>query len=290
MHPTLPATRLELTGRQVGSVAISALLIAWGIDVLTGMKWVLTDVSAYTEAAQRMVAGQPLYPVLADPTTADVYRYAPWFAALWIPFRNVPPEVLYPAWTAVLVLSAAVAVMPLMLTRRLLPMALGWFAFSWLCIGARFGNVEPLLVALLVWGVERRWGPAAIGIAASLKIAPILFAAVYVGRGERRKAAVAVAVAGLLMAPMLLSDLSHYPLEATALLSIRRAFGNVMWALSVAVPLVATLLVARSRWAWTVAGIAVLAAFPQLPLYRVSELTVGADRVAGSISATRDSQ
>ena len=51
------------------------------------------------------------------------------------------------------------------------------------------GNVQPLLIAALVWSVERRSGPAWIGVAASLKIFPILFAAVYLGRREWARAA-----------------------------------------------------------------------------------------------------
>ena len=61
-----------------------------------------------------------------------------------------------------------------------------------------------------MWGVERRSGPIWIALGASLKAVPLALALVYAGRGEWRKAAVAAGLTALLVAPMLLFDLSGY--------------------------------------------------------------------------------
>ena len=47
--------------------------------------------------------------------------------------------------------------------------------------GAAYGNVQPLLVLMLVAGVEHRTGPLWIAIGASLKGVPIVLALVYFG-------------------------------------------------------------------------------------------------------------
>ena len=70
--------------------------------------------------------------------------------------------------------------------------------------------MQPLLVLGLMWGVERRSGPLWIALGASLKGVPLLLALVYAGRGEWRRAAMALGLTAVLVAPALLFDLSHY--------------------------------------------------------------------------------
>lgn len=274
MERTLPGVRVP----NLWSIVAATLLLSWSAWILLHMQWSLSDMPAYDHAAQRLLSGQPLYPPLADPTASDVYRYAPWFALAWTPMLALPIELRGVVWSLILVGASVLAAWPLLSSRRLLPVALGVFSATWLIGAAKWGNVEPLMIALLVWGVPRRCGPVAVGIAASLKGVPILLALVWIGRGEWRKAALAVLVAGILLAPMLLFDLSHYPIEATAVLSVRRAFGDVAWIALTAALSVATLLVSRTRWAWLTADVAALSAYPQLPLYRLGMLLVGLDR------------
>ena len=91
----------------------------------------------------------------------------------------------------------------------------GWAAFAiFLPLqlqGAIFGNVQPLLVLMLMWGVERRSGPLWVAVGASLKAVPLVLALVYAGRGEFGKAAWSLALTLILIAPMLLFDLASYP-------------------------------------------------------------------------------
>lgn len=273
----LPATLRIPNVWQAVTIALILFATAW---FALSRVWSLSDIAAYDGAAQRLLHGEPLYPAVADQGAPDVYRYAPWFAVAWIPLLALPLEVRYAGWTGVLVVAGVLAAWPWLTSRRPLLVAVGVFAASWVAGAAKWGNVEPLMVCLLVWGVPRRWGPLAVGVAASLKVAPILLVLVWIGRGEWRKAGIALAVAVLLLAPMLLFDLSHYPLESAAAISVRRVFGVPVWLALVALLLAATWLLARTRWAWLLADLAVLAAYPQLPLYRLGQLLVGTDPLA----------
>jgi hypothetical protein len=269
----------ELT---VWEAVVIGLLLFGVILLLVNIHWSLSDVSAYEGAARRLVDGQSLYPPLSDERSADVFRYAPWFAVAWVPMLALPEVARDALWSGILIVSSVAAAWPLLSHRRLVVTVTGLFAAAWLLGGAKYGNVEPLMIALLVWGVPRRWGPVAVGIAASLKIAPILLVLVWVGRREWGKVALGLGVAALLLAPMLLYDLSSYPIEATALISVRRAFGDVAWIALVAVLGVAAILASRTRFAWAVADLAVLSAYPQLPLYRLGILLVGTQPHHGS--------
>jgi hypothetical protein len=255
--------------------AATGLLLGGAIWIVMHLNWSLSDMAAYDHAAARFLAGGTLYPALTDPTAPDVYRYAPWFAVAWLPMHWLAEPIRGMVWSSVLVVASVAAAWPLLIQRRVVLVAVGAMSAAWLLGAAKWGNVEPLMIAVLVWGTPRRWGPVAVGVAASLKVAPILLAVVWFGRGEWRKASIAIAVAAILLAPMLLSDLSHYPLEATATLSVRRAFGEVAWAgLTIALT-VGALVMAKTRWSWWLADAASLAAYPQLPLYRLGMLLVG---------------
>ena len=139
---------------------------------------------------------------------------------------------------------------------------------------AAYGNVQPLVVAVLVWLVPTRAGPAAIGLAASLKAFPILFSAVCFRRRDFGAAAIAVVVAAALTAPVLAFNLSHYPLEPGQAL-----LGGPLW---LQVVLAATALGGlvrdspRRAWLWS--GLAVVLAYPRMHLYDTTFLFTGADR------------
>ena len=60
------------------------------------------------------------------------------------------------------------------------------------------GNVTTLMVGALVLALRTRAGPIVVGLAASLKVFPLLLVAGYVAERRWRAAAVATAVAGVL--------------------------------------------------------------------------------------------
>ncbi len=132
------------------------------------------------------------------------------------------------------------------------------------------GNVQPLLLAGLVWSLERRAGPIAIGVAASLKITPILFALVYVGRGEWGRAFVAGGVAALLVLPTLLFELPASATETGGTGLFTSA--PILWGLLVLTALVTTLRLARSRFAWLAASTATILALPRLLIFDITSL------------------
>ena len=175
--------------------------------------WTFQDFDAYWMAALRLRGGQDLYPLLVNPDLGSTYRYAPWFAYLWVPFTYLPRAAVELAWAVVLVAATVAALVPLVRTRTRAAICAAALLGTFLFWTAAYGNVQPLLVAGLVWLVPTRAGSAMIGVAASLKAFPILFVAAFLRRGQWRQAILAIAVCAVLTLPMLAFDLSHYPLE-----------------------------------------------------------------------------
>ena len=249
-----------------------AVIIGIGIFNLIAAvtHWTLSDAAAYWNAAERLRDGAPLYPVLTDVDASEVYRYAPWFAWLAVPFTYLSVQLAGVVWSALLLLGSALALVPLVRMRAWLAVAL----FAPILVGiSAVGNVQPLLIAPLVWSVERRSGPLWIGVAASLKVFPILFALVYLGRGQWPRALVAVAVAVVLWAPALLYDLRGYATEAGQAASLISA--PILWAVVVGAAIGVTLRLARGPFGWLAAAVSVVVALPRLFVYDVTYLMVG---------------
>ena len=231
----------------------------------------LHDMDAYWDAATRLRTGQPLYLVPADIHTFDLYRYAPWFAYAWVPLTYLPKALVSAAWFTLLLAGALVVIRDLARTRigACLALLLG----TLLIRTAVIGNVQSLLVAALYFGVQRRSGALWIALAASLKAAPIVLVAVYIGRREWVRAGVTVALFGLLVVPMLW--LPGYTPNPGLTLSL---YG---WAplVYVVVGLAAVgnaVLLARTRWSWLAGSLAVVLALPRLLYYDLSFLVIGA--------------
>ena len=248
--------------------AITVLHVAYMLSAPHG-----TDIAAYWNAAERLREGLPLYPEFADIDAHDVYRYSPWFAYLWVPITYLPLDFVAIVWTVLLLAASAVCV------HRLWGRGIAGFALlllfgGELVIVSFYGNVHPLMLAPLVWGVDRRSGPLWIALAASLKAAPLAFILVYVGRREWDKVAATLSITAVLVLPMLAFDLTHYTtsagftwglaqvsMEAWAMVAILAALPAVAWA--------------RSRRGWLWGSIAAIAAFPRLLGYDMTLLLVG---------------
>jgi hypothetical protein len=258
---------------RLARVVILAVVIGLGIShayfAVTG--WTQTDATAYWTAALRLREGQPLYPIVTNVEASSVYRYAPWFAWLAVPFTYLPVQLAGAIWSAILIVASFLAVLPL--AQRGAWIQVGFFLPILIGISA-YGNVHALLVAVLVWTVQRPSGPVWIGVAASLKIFPILFALTYLGRGQWLRAAMAVIVAGLLWAPALLYDLTGYvtdPGEAGL-------FGTTAVYVAVgALTIVGAVALARRRYAWLASALSVVLVGPRVFIYDVTYFLVGAD-------------
>lgn len=258
-------------GRRLPWIVTVALVVGLGISqlVLTVGDWHLRDAGAYWEAAMRLRDGEPLFPRLRDSEVSEIYRYAPWFAYAWIPLTYLPREIANVLWSAILMGSSLAALMPLAHSRAWLLVAL----FAPILIGiSAIGNVQPLIIAALVLGVERRSGPLWIALAASLKVVPLLLALTYVGRGEWRKAILTGILTAALVVPMLLFDLSNYPTDAGAAAGIIAA--PVLYAIAVAAAILVSLRLAGTRYAWLASSAAATLAVPRLFVYDITFLMV----------------
>jgi hypothetical protein len=192
--------------------------------VLVTRDWEFDDIHSYLNAAQRIRDGAPLYVTAADPS--DLYLYSPWFAFAWVPFTFLPRISVEVGWAAVLLLSTVAAVMPL--RRSIAGIALALLLGGLLYRTAGWGNVQPLIVAVLVYALPTRAGPWAIGLSASLKPLTLLLLAAYAWRREWQAVAIGLGLAIVLWLPLLLFDPATYPLgsrvpnlyDATLLLAV----------------------------------------------------------------------
>ncbi len=261
--------RLEMVSRAVVGALLSALLLL-GIATATS-KWNLSDLHLYLAAAEELKAGGSPYDIVIwEHGLPYYYHYAPWLSAVFVPLSALPVEAVRVAWSAVLLVATCVALIPLV--RRF-----GWRAtpfgalMVFLLAGPiSEGNVQPLLLVGLVWTLERRSGPIMIGIAASLKLVPILLALVYVGRRQWGRAATACLVTAVLLAPALVFEIPPHAMESggTGLFTAQPA----LWAATLIGAVAIALLVARTRYAWLAASTATILALPRLLAFDATNL------------------
>ena len=245
------------------------------------------DWHAYYGAAERLRAGGQLYPPVADPAAESVYRYAPWFAILWVPLTYLPRDAVGVGWVAAIFLAAGVALWPLLSSRRWGLVLLGALFAPYLASASIHGNVQPLIIAGLVHTVDERAGPIIIGIAASLKGFPLIYAARYLLTREWRKCFVAGGVTVALTAPMLFFDLSHYPITPGPLAGLW-IISPTAWAVGVLLGFAPLLRFARSPAGWFAASFAVVMAIPRLLYVDMTFLLVtGRELIEGERTSTR---
>jgi hypothetical protein len=256
MERTLPRPldwRILVALALVAGVGISQVLLALA-------DWRLDDWAIYRAAADRILAGEPLY---SGGDALHAYRYAPWLAYLAIPFSG-------PVWSALMLLGSGLALVPL--ARRREPEAwllLAVFAPILFYLSSS-GNVQGPMLAALVWGLPSRWAFLAVGLAASLKVTPVLFALVLVAERRWWQAAGAVAVAGLLWLPILWMGASPATFDSGA----ARLLPVPVWGLVAAgsVGVAAWLAYRRSPLTALGAGVAAVLSLPRLFLYDVTLL------------------
>ncbi|HEX6654838.1 MAG TPA: glycosyltransferase 87 family protein [Candidatus Limnocylindria bacterium] len=278
----------RLAVRVARTVAL-AVLVGWLL--YTFLSWVLVwnpaDAGAYYDAATRLVTGGALYAPM-NPEAHEVYRYAPWFAYAWIPLTALPRTFVIHAWSLAMLGCSLAAVWPLLRKPSWTSVALAVLLGQTLVETAMFGNAHPLVVALLVWASSRSSFPVAVGIASSLKLIPLAYVLVWLGRRDWRPAITAIAVAAVLFAPMLLFDLSSYPLDpGTGLLSIYAA-SPVLWlTLSLATAaLTIWLAIRRSPYAWIAASVFMFVGPPRVATSYLAFLTVGYQLAAREMAAS----
>ncbi len=191
---------------------VLATLSLWALAnaVLVTQVWEFDDIHAYTAAAQRLLDGGPLYISATD--TSDLYLYAPWFAFAWVPLTWVPPLALEVGWAVVLLVAMAACLWPYWRSRAGFALVLLLGSLLYRTVG--WGNVQPLLLAALIYLLPTSAGPWAAGIAASIKPWPILAAVVYAWRRDWRAVGITIGVAAVLWLPIFFFNWRDYPAGA----------------------------------------------------------------------------
>ncbi len=194
-----PVTRGESwTARRVTLVVTAAVGAALLLIVAVNRWGVPSDEHAYWLAAQRLVAGQPLYDPTATAVTPYAYWYPPVLAQILVPVAIVlPSDAFSAAWTVMML-----GCLWWLAGRRVL-VALALVAFPPVAIEFWFRNIHLVLAVLVVLGVRRGW---LFSAAASIKLAPGLGIPWLLTAGRRKDAAVAVVVgAAVLVVSVILS-------------------------------------------------------------------------------------
>lgn len=206
------------------------------ISIHAGIVW--TDGQVYWMAAERLRDNESLYPAAGDPEIA-FYKYAPWFAWAWVPLTFLPEPMVAIGWTAAMVAAWAVP-LPAALRAGWQGRSIAFLAGPPMLVAALGGNIQPAVVAALWAGLDRRWGPVAIGFSASMQVFPILFLITDAARRRWTRVAMGIAVAAILWLPALAYGITDYPEVIGGVLSLWKV-SPVLYAMVVALAV---------GWAW----------------------------------------
>lgn len=265
-------------GTVVVRTVVLAICISYGLVnvIWSTAAWEIPDIGAYWNAAVRLREGGLLYPEVGNVNASEVYRYAPWFAYAWIPLTYLPRWTVDAGWSILLVLASLAVVVPVIVLRSRAGLAFAAIVGSFLILIASRGNVQPLMVAALVFGAERRSGPLWIAVCASLKATPLLYALVYAARGEWGRFAATVALSALLIAPMALFNLDGYTTDPGFSHSLYYFSPALFWAVAISAVLGAIYIAWRyPPWAWLALSAAVILCLPRYFPYELTFLFVG---------------
>ena len=234
----------------------------------------LADVRAYYEAGARLNAGQPLYFGTGNLNVQDQYVYPPLLAIVFRPLALFPFEVVGPLWGLGMIGAFVLTVRRIGISRKtwlalgLLAAPIGW-ALS-------VSQAQSLVTLLLAFGT-----PAAIALAANLKLFPVLMVLYWLGRREWR-AVITLVVWGVALLAI------QFVLEPTgttayfnylSLAQVRGvynispyAFSPLLWGVLALVSAIAVLVLARTRFGWAAAiGFSTLV-MPRLLFYHFMSL------------------
>jgi hypothetical protein len=190
-----------------------------------------------------------------------------------LPLTFLPRDAVGVGWVLAMFVASAVALWPLVTSRHWGLVLLSGLLAPFMAGASIHGNVQPMIVAALVRTLDGGLGPVAVGISASLKGFPLIYAIRYAVLGEWRRCLVAVAVTLVLTAPILLFDLRDYPLSPGPLAGLW-LISPIAWAAGAALGLAALVRFARGPAGWFSASFAVVMAMPRLLYYDMTFLLV----------------
>jgi hypothetical protein len=249
-------------------IALSVTNVIWALG-----DWRFYDLITYLDAAQMWVdAGNPYTPT-ARAEDWMLYRYGPWFAALFVPLLSLPRVVVEVGYSAIVTAASCLAVVPMIRQYGLPAVPIALFLGTMLFGIGTGGNIQPVMVAILAWSLTTRWGPLGVAIAASMKLTPLLFVFVFAGQREWRKVAVTLVLTAILLGPILFFELppqATMPGPSNSLLHIHPALWAVVALTTVALAAWQAYRVAPTRWLATC--VAVVMASPRLIGYDMTML------------------
>ncbi|MBW4720648.1 glycosyltransferase 87 family protein [Saccharothrix obliqua] len=202
----------RVTGSRFGPLAVLAAVAA----VLTGQSQLLwsaipywlTDYDVYVGAGDTLVAGMRLYDatfVTAFPNMK--YIYTPFASLLFVPFAIVPATVGKIAWTFLSLLALggalwiALRLAGITSRRRLTALSAAALAAATFLAPVQhnllLGQINTFLVLLVLVdfapGVPERWRGYATGVAAGIKLTPLIFVPYLLLTGRTRAGLQAIA-------------------------------------------------------------------------------------------------
>lgn len=263
------AGRIERYAR----IVVVAILVAAAVDEIyfAIIQWPLHDMDIYLQAAARLRLGETLYPTGGPFYLA--FWYSPWYAVAWIPMTFLPRIVVAVAWSVVLLIATGAVTGLLWRTGRSGPM-LALLVGPALFAVAAGGNIQPLMILSLLWGLNRRSGPVWVAIAASLKYTPIALTLVYVARREWFRAATAAALTAALVAPGLVLGLASAAAQSQAAISLLETSLPIY--VGVVIGFAVLAIAGPPRYSPLAAAAAAVLALPRLFVYDVTLIAVGA--------------
>lgn len=175
---------VEIGGRRLPSIVLLVLAAVGAVllYVVASTSWGTgSDELAYWRAAQRLLAGQPLYDPSAVPNTPYAYWNPPPLAQVLAPLTGlVSPEAFTAIWTALLLGCLW------WLGGRSVVVGLALVAFLPVAVELRTRNLHLVLAVLVVLSLRRSWlfwVPAT-----ALKISPVLGGVFLLAAGRVREA------------------------------------------------------------------------------------------------------
>jgi alpha-1,2-mannosyltransferase len=186
---------------RLGSAPVAVLALLAAAAVVGGIRGGFTDLSVYQYGGRAVLDGLPVYGS-RDPVTGLPFTYPPFAAVAMVPLGLLPAWLAASVWTGLSV--AALAGVVVVVSREFDRVRRGWLV-ALLAVGAlalepvwqnvTFGQVNLLLMlAVLVDLVrpERRLSGVLVGVAAGVKLTPLVFVVLLVLVGRRAAAGRAV--------------------------------------------------------------------------------------------------
>jgi hypothetical protein len=260
------------------AIAVAGLLAGLDTLVLHLSLDPLADVHAYYDAGARLNAGAPLYPSTADPNAPEFYRYPPLLAILFRPLALLPFPAAAAAWEALVLAAFLLTLRRLGVGRPSTWIGLSLLAFptAW---ALAIGQAQVPVTYLLAVG-----SPAAVALAANLKILPLLVAVYWLGRRDVRSLArlsawlLALAAVQLVLEPSgsvaFLGTLNSSQVGDVRNLS-PYAVSLILWVILAAAGAALALALARTRVGWAAAVALGVFAAPRLLAYTFVTLLAG---------------